>query len=403
MLNLRFMDPSVLWVWVPMTIVLGGAFAWYNLRALDSARELWGDHIFLKQFSPQNSAQSKRLWAMWVGFVLILVVALAGPQLSTTPDMVPAGSVEVEFVYDVSPSMAAEDYRAFLPAPDGLSIPDKAFQWGTRIDAAKYYTGQLLVQLKNNMAGLTTLMGDGFNMWDMTTDLSPKGAFNVMRQKFVQVLAAPGGGSDYTNGLKSALAEFDLMDEVHRRLGQPTDKVRFIVLFTDGGFTGDPAELKKMLAEVKKRKVRLLIVGLGGSAPITVPKYDDTTKRRNGQYFEGTTKLDTAVLKMMKDAVPDAELILAPPGTERINYSFPQKAGDLHARPAQSNLRPWLLMSDILLLIVITIGGGGMPRWKLVIPKIRVSTIKPSSLLHRLPSGKAAIDSLKRKSGNRTH
>lgn len=95
MLNIKFMDPSVLYVWVPITLILGGALAWYNLRALNGARELWGDHIFLKQFSPKNSAQSKRLWAMWVGFVLILVVALAGPQLSTAPDMVPAGSVEV--------------------------------------------------------------------------------------------------------------------------------------------------------------------------------------------------------------------------------------------------------------------------------------------------------------------
>ncbi len=71
-------------------------------------------------------------------------------------------------------------------------------------------------------------MGEGFNMWDLTTDLSAKGAFNVMRQKFVQVLAAPGGGSDYTAGLQAAVKEFDIMSEVHKRLGQSNDKVRFI-------------------------------------------------------------------------------------------------------------------------------------------------------------------------------
>ncbi len=129
----------------------------------------------------------------------------------------------------------------------------------------------------------------------------------------------------------------------------------------------------------------------GRKQSITVPKYDDTTKRRSGQYFDGTTKLEPKILETMRDAVPGAQLILAPPGKDRIDYSFPQAAGDLHAHAAQSNLRPWLLMSDVLLLIIITIGGGGMPRWKLVIPKIRVSTIK------------AAIDSLKRKSGSRTH
>lgn len=403
MLNVRFMDPTVLWVWVPIVLVLGGAFAWYNLRTLEGARQLWGDHIFLKQFSPRNAAQTKSLWLQWLCFVVVLVIALAGPQVSTAPDMVPAGSTEVEFVYDVSPSMGAEDYRPFLPAPEGQSMPDKSFQYGTRLDAAKYYTTQLLVQLKDNAAGLTTLMGEGFNMWDITTDLSPKGAFNVMRQKFVQIKAAPGGGSDYTAGLKAALAQFDLMSEVHRRLGQPTDKERFIVLFTDGGFTGDPAELKKMLGELGKRRIHLLIVALGGNTPVTVPLYDETTKRRTGKYYEGTTKLEPQVLVQMQAAVPGAQLIYAPPGTVSIDYSFPQHAGDLHALPAHSNLRAWLLLGDILLLIFITTGGGGLPRWKLLLPKIRVSNLSPGNLLGRFASARTAIDSLNRKSDGRTH
>jgi von Willebrand factor type A domain len=390
MLNIQFMDPHVLWVWVPITLVLGGAFAWYNLRTLSGARELWGDHVFLKQFSPRNTVQNLSLWTQWLAFLQVLVIALAGPHLSTAPDMVPAGAVQVEFVYDVSPSMVAEDYRGFLPAPDGGIIPDKGFQWGTRLDAAKFYTNQLLPQLKGNEVGLTTLMGEGFNMWDLTTDLSPKGAFNVMLQKFVQQGAAPGGGSDYTKGLNVALAEFDLMTEVHKRLGVSDDRVRFIVLFTDGGFTGDQAELTKALAEVNKRGVRLLIVAVGGKAAVTVPKYDATSKRRNGEFYDGTTQVDLSVLTGMRDAVPGSDLIPVPPGTEHLDYSFPQKAGGLHATPTQSNLRPWLLFIDLLLLFTITTGGGGLPRWRLLVPVIRVSTIK------------TAIDSLKSRSGKRT-
>lgn len=402
MLDIKFMDPHVLWVWVPITLVLGGAFALYNLRALKGARELWGDHVFLKQFSPRNDRESLSLWAQWLSFVAVLVFALAGPHLSTAPDMVPAGSVQVEFVYDVSPSMGAEDYRAFLPAPEGGTIPDPAFQWGTRLDAAKHYTDQLLPQLQGNEAGLVTVMGTGFNMWDITSDLSPRGAFNVMKRKFVQILAAPGGGSDYAAGIKAALDEFDLIGRVQTRLGDATNKVKFIVLFTDGGFTGKQEELDAALAEVKRRGVRLLIVALGGERAITVPKYDSTTKRRSGQYFEGTTRLELSVLKRMRDAVPGSQLIVAPPGTARIDYSFPQAAGGLHAKAAQSNLRPWLLLVAAFLFASLTAGGGGLPRWKYLVPKIRVSNLSPAALLGKL-SGKTAIDSLKRKSGNRTH
>lgn len=383
MLDIRFMDPTVLFVWVPLVLALGGAFAWYNLRTLEGARQLWGEHVFLSQFSPRNKLQTFSLWGQWVAFAFILVVALAGPQLTSAPDMVPAGSTEVEFIYDVSPSMAAEDYRAYLPAPEGQAMPDKAFQFGTRLDAAKMYTTQLLAQLKDNAAGLTTLMGEGFNMWDITTDLSPKGAFNVMRQKFVQIKAAPGGGSDYTAGFKAALAEFDLMAEVHKRLGHSTDKQRFIVLFTDGGFTGDQAELNKMLAEIAKRRIHLLIVALGGSSPVTVPKYDETTRRRTGEYYEGTTMLEPVLLEKMKLAVPGSEVIYARPGTASIAYSFPQHAGGMHALPAHSNLRVWLLMAAVALLFSITTGGGGWPRWKLLLPNLRVSDLKPGNLLSR--------------------
>lgn len=376
MFDIKFMDPHVIWVWVPIVAVLGGAFAWYNLRTLDGARKLWGDYVFLKQFSPRNSAQGFSLWVQWVSLILVLVFALAGPHISQAPDMVPAGAVQVEFVYDVSPSMAAEDYRPYLPAPEGGRKPDNAYQWGTRLDAAKYFTTQLLTQVAGNEAGLVTMMGSGYNMWDITTDLSPHGAFNVMLQKFVQVFSAPGGGANFTSGFQTALDEFDLTSAIEKRLGDTTDKVKFIVLFTDGGFTGDKAELNKVLAELNKRHVRLLIVALGGTTAVSVPKYDDSTKRRTPNYYDGTTAVDLSFLKEMQKSVPGSDLIAAPPGTDRIDYSFPQKAGGLHATAQQSNLRVWLLLAAFLLFASITTGGGGLPRWKFLKSEIRLATIK---------------------------
>jgi hypothetical protein len=368
MFNIKFMDPQVLWLWVPLIASSSGVLAWYNWRAMDIARQFWGDRFMLNRFSPTNGFQSRVLWGEWLAFLLIAALSLSGPNISQLPEMVPAGSTQVEFIYDVSPSMAAEDYRAFLPPPpDGM--PDSAFQFGTRLDAAKYFTAKLLPQLDQNEAGLVTMEGSGYNMWDVTRDLSKTGAFNHVLEKFVQIGSAPGGGSDYTSGIQSALDEFDLITGVEKNLGDTAQKVRFIVLFSDGGFTGSEADLNKVLDEVAKRKVRLLIVALGGNAPITVPKYDGTTGRRNGQYFAGTTKLEPGILEKMRTHVPGSELIYAPPGTQTIDYSFPQQAGGLYARATQSNLRPWLLLVDVLLLLLITAGGGAMPRWRLIDPR----------------------------------
>jgi hypothetical protein len=230
--------------------------------------------------------------------------------------------------------------------------------------------------------------GSGYNMWDLTRDLSKSGAFNHVLEKFVQIGAAPGGGSDYTSGIQAALDEFDLITGVENNLGDTAEKVRFIVLFSDGGFTGNEADLNKVLDEVAKRKVRLLMVAVGGDTPITVPKYDGTTGRRNGQYYAGTTKLESAIFEKMKKRVPGSEVIFAPPGTETINYSFPQQAGGLYARATQSNLRPWLLLVDVLLLLLITAGGGAMPRWRLIDPRNPIANARQTvlSLTNRFAS-----------------
>ncbi|MGH9550172.1 MAG: hypothetical protein ACRD3W_12395, partial [Terriglobales bacterium] len=216
MLQIHFMDPWILWFWAPMLACHVGILAWLNHIRTQGVRELWGDRLLLDAFSPRTKTQSLSLWAHWLVFSLIMAAALAGPNVDSAPDMVPAGAVQVEFVYDVSPSQAAEDYRSFLPAPRGsLLAPSRDFQWGTRLDAAKFYTREdLLPQIANNQAGLTTIEGAGYNMWDITTDLAPNGAFQHMLDKFVQVGAAPGGGCDYTSGLQAALDEFQLMQAV---------------------------------------------------------------------------------------------------------------------------------------------------------------------------------------------
>ena len=378
-LNIEFMI-SVEWrVAAMLAVGICGVLIWiYNDVALEGARRLWGDHILLNAFSPKDRVQSTLLWLQWLTLVLALTVALFGPNISRSPEMVPAGAVQVQFVYDVSPSMGAEEYRAFLPSRDGRAVPGSAFQWGTRIDAAIYYTDDLLPQIANNEAGLITVEGAGYDMWDLTKDLSTSGAFNHMRTRFLKVGAAPGAGADYTSGLQATLDEFELISGLEKKLGDKTDKIRFIVFFTDGGFTGDQAALDKVLDKISEQKVRLLIVGLGGSSPVTVPKYDSQTHRRNGEFYKGTTQLDTKILTHMRDRVKGSQLILAPPGTSHIHYSFPQKAGGLYARPTQSNLRPALLLMAVLLLVSITIGGGGLPRWQLIDPRPQLLRLKSS-------------------------
>lgn len=354
---IQFMDPYLFWIGVPIVLVSGLALSWYSTKAIEGARKFYGDLALLDLFTPRSQKQTRSIWAQWILFFMVLVAAAAGPNASDTPSMVRAGAVQVMFLIDVSPSGGAEDYRPYIEAPPGKSVPTQMYQWGTRIDMAKQLIRRdFLPQLKDNEVGLITVQGSGYNMWDLTRDHN--GAFSYMLENFVQVGAAPGGGADFASGIQAALDEFKLIGG--------KDKERFIVLFSDGGFTGDKAELDKVLQELNKQNVRLLVVGLGGHTPVAVPKYDSSSKQRNGAY-EGTTKYEPALLEHMAKSVKGGTLLAAPPGTEHVKYDFPAKAGGLYAVPKKSNLYFWFLIFDLLLLANITFGAGGLPKWKLVL------------------------------------
>lgn len=359
MFGISFMVPYLFWIGAPLVLLAGLALAWYSTKLTESTRSYFGELALLGPLSPKTVKQTRSLWAQWIALFVILITAAAGPSGTSTPTLAKAGALQVMMVYDVSLSCGAEDYRAFIPAPPGKQIPGAMYEWGTRCDMAKLITERdLLPMLKDNEVGLVTVAGAGYNMWDLTRD--HEGALKYMLRNFVKAGAAPGGGADYTSGLQTALKGFDAM-------GKDASKERFIVLFADGGFTGDKAELDKVLAELNKRNIHLLIVGLGGMTPITVPTFDSSTKQRNGAY-DGTTAYEPEILQHMRDVVTGSTLIYAAPGSGPVAYNFPAKAGGLYAVPQQSNLYFWLLIADMLLLASITFGGGGLPRRDMVVP-----------------------------------
>jgi hypothetical protein len=398
LLNIQWSD-SRWWAWVLASIFVTALFAVYNLRVVDSTRDYWGDRLVLGEFSPRTRKQSIMLWAQWVGLVGLIVTACFSPNLTALPQMVESGAVEWQNVFDVSNSQGAQDTRPYYAALTGEKDPGPVYQWGTRIDTNKaLFKRDLLPQLKDNKAGLITVEGSGYNMWDVTSDIGKGGAFQHMLNKFVQVGSAPGGGCDYTSGIQAALDEFDLISAIEKKQGDTGDKVRFIALYTDGGFSGDEQALNKVLDVLVKRQIRLLIIDTAGSVAITVPKYDLHTHKANGESFEGATASDPRLLEKMvtrmqglgtliiaqqPNMVPSAEerllqdqgrLLFTPYSKMELKYNIPQKAGGLYARPAHSNLKPILLGIAIVLFFSITTGGGGLPRLRYFFPKLRVAS-----------------------------
>ncbi|MDR3616622.1 MAG: hypothetical protein P4L53_23885 [Candidatus Obscuribacterales bacterium] len=403
---------AVHWMSQPRTIawsvavvaLTGGLLALWNVSRHRSLLEFWSERIERGPVAPQNWRQFRNLWVFAVAILIIMVVALGGPSVTGAPQTVPKGAVQVLGDFDVSNSMAALVYRPFYAQMSGQSDPGPSFQWGTNLDAAKaLFKNDLLPQLAENEVGLIAAGGVGYNTWDITRELSEDGALMHMLNEHLKVGAAPFGGSDYANALQMSLDEFALVSKKEREEGDRSEKSRFIVFFGDGGNTSKEEDLDKVLAEINRQHIHLLLVQIGGPTPVSVPKYDPKTHHANDLFFMKVDSPNEVAMTMstpvtltdgqpakpgypidrsqvasgqkvflhMLQKVDNADLIYAPPGTMHIHYSFPEKLGGLVAVSNESNVRPWLLLVAFGVFIITALGGGGLPRWHLFMPEIR--------------------------------
>ncbi|MDR3613189.1 MAG: hypothetical protein P4L53_06465 [Candidatus Obscuribacterales bacterium] len=414
---------TVHWMSSPQTIawsvgavvLAGGCLALWNMSRHRSLLEFWSERIERGPVAPKNARQFRNLWVLALTILVVMVVSLGGPNLTGAPLTVPKGAVQVIGAFDVSNSMAALAYRPFYARMSGQTDPGPSLQWGTSLDAAKsLFKEDLLPQLTDNEVGLIAAGGVGYNTWDITRELSEDGAFMHMLNEHLKVGAAPFGGSDYADALQKSLDEFALVSKKERDEGDRSEKTRFIVLFGDGGNTSKPEDLDKVLAEINKQQIHLLIVEVGGSKPMSVPKYDSVSHRANSLFFMkvdspnelATTMAQPVILTDGQPAKPgypidrtqiasgekvflhmlqkvnNADLIYAPPGTMHIYYSFPEKLGGLVAVSNESNIRPWLLLVAFGAFVITALGGGGLPRWRLFMPEIRPSVTSVFALIH---------------------
>lgn len=273
MLDLHWLQPQCLYL-LPVALPPMAALLYFSYRQRRVARQDWGEEELIERFTSSISPRREfAKAALCLAAIALAIVATAMPVLSSAPLVVKEGSTHLIAVVDVSPSMAAEDYRAVMPAQeitDGKgrlirTIPAAQVvgPYGMRLDMAKYVIRrQIMPSLERNKIGIVNYTGQGFVQAELTDDYV---ALNWIMTKRMGVNQAPGGGSDYAEGLKTALQMFK--DE------KPNHLQKVILLFTDGGFTGQQSELNKVLSDVRQAGIKIVVVGVGASNPVPIPKY----------------------------------------------------------------------------------------------------------------------------------
>jgi hypothetical protein len=281
--ELHFLRPLLLLSLIGLVPLV--SLVWYlGFQLRVKARKVYGEEKLVNRFSkPLRLASEGLLLGGWLVAVVAIAIAAAGPVVPDAPTNVQAGSLQVVVVSDVSKSMAAEDYRSVMPPKviNGQSVPADQVPgpYGSRLDMTKYVIiNQIMPAIRGNQLGVVTYCGNGFDRADLGDDFN---ALTWVINNWMVIDGAPGGGSDYAEGLKEALNLF------HQTPDPKKDKV--IVLFSDGGFTGDPAALDKVIQQVQAEGIRVIVVGIGGDAALPIPLYSDDGQLTGYKQKDGQT------------------------------------------------------------------------------------------------------------------
>ena len=235
--NIEFANPRLLWLLllVPLAIV------WYILRHKKQEASL--------QFSDlKGFAQLPKTWkaylrhllfAMKMGALALLIVALARPQSSSTNSTSNIEGIDIVMAMDVSGSMLARDLK-----------PD-------RLTAAKRVASDFVNDRPGDRMGLVIFSGESFTQVPLTTDHGVM--LNMLAEMKNGLLE---DGTAIGDGLATAIS----------RLKDSEAISKVVILLTDGMNNAGSVDPYTAAEIAKLYGIRVYTIGVGsyGTAPFPV-------------------------------------------------------------------------------------------------------------------------------------
>lgn len=193
----------------------------------------------------------------------LCILGLLGPSFGVNEIEAQATGKDVFFVFDLSRSMDAIDIEP------------------TRIERVKFELTKNLSLLKSDRVGLIVFASEAFVHTPLTFD---RDALRLFIQKLNTNLFSVSG-TDLNSALQLILQKYQ--NPVARR------KAKVVILVTDGEDFGELDS--KIIFELKKNKVNLLVLGVGTPQGGAIKEGDGYKKDNEGN--EVLTKLDAGYLK----------------------------------------------------------------------------------------------------------
>ncbi len=239
---MTFACPPLLWLLIAPAALLGWELT-RRRRAVGPShpkilRAEAGMHsltLTSASIATRRPARGARPW-LWAGLACA-VVALARPQWGRLEEPVFDQSREILLAIDLSRSMLTPDVKP------------------SRLDRAKLLIQSLLEKLEGERVGLVVFSGTAFLQSPLSSD------YEILRE-FLPSLGPdflPEGGSNYSAMLETSVQAF----------GNSNSADRFLIILSDGEST--EADWKTRIAELKKKSIRAIGLGIGTPAGGMIP------------------------------------------------------------------------------------------------------------------------------------
>ncbi len=218
-------------------------------------------------FPLRSTTKSHIKFGLYIFAILLIIIALANPQVGTKIEDVKQIGIDIYILLDVSKSMLAEDIKT------------------SRLEKAKYEISKLIQRLKGDRIGLIIFAGDAYVQIPLTSDYSAANLF----LNAVDVNSVPQPGTAIAPAIHLALKSFRYNDNTKKA----------IVIITDG--EDHQGNIKSAIEEANSHDVAIYAIGFGSPAGVPIPVYDENGNhigfKKDNQGNIVLTKLNEEILK----------------------------------------------------------------------------------------------------------
>jgi len=218
-------------------------------------------------FPLKSNAKAHLKFALYTFSLLLILIALANPQVGTKIEEVKQIGIDIYILLDVSKSMLADDIKP------------------SRLEKAKYEISKLIQRLKGDRIGLIVFAGEAYVQIPLTSDYSAANLF----LNAVDVNSVPQPGTAIGPAIELALKSFKYDDGTKKA----------IVIITDG--EDHQGDLESVLDEANSKDVAIYAIGFGSPAGVPIPIYNEAGVqvgyKKDNQGNIVLTKLNEEILK----------------------------------------------------------------------------------------------------------